>query len=467
MEAYPKIGISANGRYFIRTDTGEPFFLLADTGWNLFNRLTTSEADMYLQNRVDKGFNAILCILIASDVEGTDMVNAYGESPFMNRDVYQPNEAYFQHVDYIINKANSLGICMVIAPVWREWVYDDPNPVISTANKGRWWGEWVGSRYQNNNIIWLNGGDSAFTGYEDIINALADGLMSGDGNDHLITFHGRHENSVPYIPGQSCYKVPCSTSCLFGNASWLHVYGTYGGHYWAYPTYYLISKDYNLSTVKPVFDTEPNYENLYYCQDNCKPFWKCNDQPDVRRGTAAVVREQAYWAVLAGAAGHTYGQNDIWQFNMAGKPGNCRPIYYWDDDRAINAPGAFHMGILRNLMESRPWHTMVPDQSIITGGQSSGYDENHKQASRAVDGKFLLVYLPQGGNITVNMAKISGSTAKAYWFNPRTGDPSFVGEYDSSGNRPFSAPSDGVDNDWVLVLDDKAQNFPDPGSPHH
>lgn len=31
----------------------------------------------------------------------------------------------------------------------------------------------------------------------------------------------------------------------------------------------------------------------------------------VTRGTAALVREQAYWAALAGAAGHTYAANDV------------------------------------------------------------------------------------------------------------------------------------------------------------
>ena len=39
--------ISENGRYFV-DQTGKPFFYHADTGWQIYQRLTTEEAREYL-----------------------------------------------------------------------------------------------------------------------------------------------------------------------------------------------------------------------------------------------------------------------------------------------------------------------------------------------------------------------------------------------------------------------------------
>jgi hypothetical protein len=165
--------------------------------------------------------------------------------------------------------------------------------------------------------------------------------------------------------------------------------------------------------------------------------------------------------MLAGAAGHTYACNDVWSFHDLGRetPAHFHVKTRWRE--AMDFPGAAQMGIMRRLFESRPWYTMEPDQSIIIAGQGAG--ENHIQAAWASDGKFLFAYLPRGGQVTINMEKVSGSDAEAYWFNPRNGDATYVSQFSCSGNRQFTAPSSGVDKDWVLVLDDAAQSCPLPG----
>ena len=50
--------ISENGR-FIKGHNGEPFFWLGDTGWLLFSKLDREEAEKYLDDRANKGFNVI------------------------------------------------------------------------------------------------------------------------------------------------------------------------------------------------------------------------------------------------------------------------------------------------------------------------------------------------------------------------------------------------------------------------
>jgi hypothetical protein len=459
-----KLSISSNKRYLLKD--GEPFLYLCDTGWDLFMVLNREEADDYLKNRVDKGFNVIMALLMGHSPTWDsykDGKNAYGQTPLINMDPAQPNEKHFQHVDYMVNKANSMGMFVAICPSWSDWMYDylGPGPHPFTPQNARTFGQYVGNRYKDNDIIWVIGGDRNPEGYEDILTAMAEGLDEGDGeSDFLMTFHG--SKTTELIPPDNIYyeRLSCS-SHLFSDSEWLDFHGAYSGHQWAYPTYRLIAQDRAMKPTRPVIDHEPCYENHPYLADGSRYHARPRDWDGETRGTAALIREQAYWAMLAGAAGHTYACNDVWSFHDVGREmGRENMARYhvntlWRE--AMDFPGAVQMGIMRRLFESRPWYTMEPDQSIIVAGQGTG--ENHIQAARASDGKFLLAYLPRGNQVTVDMGKISGSGAKAYWFNPRNGDAIYINQFPCSGTRQFAPPSSGVDNDWVLALDDAANSY--------
>ena len=64
----------------------------------------------------------------------------------------------------------------------------------------------------------------------------------------------------------------------------------------------------------------------------------------------------------------------------------------------------------------------------------------------------------------VRMEKIGGPKVKAWWFNPRDGSASVIGEFENAGEREFIPPDPGEALDWVLVLDDAAKGFPPPGT---
>ncbi len=97
--------ISQDQRHIIYQD-GKPFFWLGDTAWELFHRLDREEADVYLENRAEKGFTVIQAVALA-ELDGIQTPNAYGELPLSGLNPEKPNEAYFEHVDYIVNKAIS------------------------------------------------------------------------------------------------------------------------------------------------------------------------------------------------------------------------------------------------------------------------------------------------------------------------------------------------------------------------
>jgi hypothetical protein len=81
--------------------------------------------------------------------------------------------------------------------------------------------------------------------------------------------------------------------------------------------------------------------------------------------------------------------------------------------------------------------------------------------TRDASGRTIMAYIPQDAMTpTVDMTKMSGSTANAWWYNPRTGVATAIGTYSTAGTQAFT-PTD--TSDWVLVLDDASQNYGPPG----
>lgn len=108
--------VSENGRFLVHTD-GRPFFYLGDTAWELFHRLDREDANAYLENRAAKGFTVIQAVVLA-EVDGLHVPNAYGDLPLHGNDPTRPNEAYFTHVDYIVERAAALGLYLGMLPTW-------------------------------------------------------------------------------------------------------------------------------------------------------------------------------------------------------------------------------------------------------------------------------------------------------------------------------------------------------------
>jgi hypothetical protein len=424
-----KLKVSSNGRYFVDQD-GKPFFYLGDTAWLLFQRFNRGELEEYLQDRASKGFTVIQAYVIRGLGERHPDGNRslIGESPFVDRDPTRPNEAFFKNVDYVINRANELGLVLglVTAKSWHvnnhpEKVFDEKNAYI--------FGKFLGLRYKNNAVMWYPGGDSGPGKDEAIWVAMARGLKDGCGGTQLISYHGN---------GQT------SSSTWFHKADWLDFNSIQSGHGWAAKTYRFVDKDYSLSPAKPTVDMEPPYEN--------HPTGAKTPRIDAHQ-----VRKAAYWNMLAGAAGHGYGALDLfWLYKDEDGPFPKNGFQPWR--KAMAYEGARQMGLMRRLFEMRPWYQLVPDQSVIAAGQGEG--EELVRAARAEDGSFVIAYMPTGKPISIKMDKITGKAAKAKWYDPREGSWRAIGVYPNKGQRQFIAPSQGQRSDWVLVLEDSARKLP-------
>jgi acetyl esterase/lipase len=424
-----RLKVSPNGRYFVDQD-GRPFFYLGDTAWLLFQRLDRAEVEEYLHDRAGKGFTVIQAYVLrglgARHPDGNRSL--LGEPPLLDRDPTRPNEAFFKNVDFVINRANELGLVMglVVAKSWH--VNQHPERVFDAANAYTF-GKFLGARYKKNAVLWYVGGDSAPGKDEAVWVAMARGLKDGSGGAHLVSYHGQ---------GQT------SSSMWFHKAAWLDFNSIQSGHGWAAKTDRFIDRDYVLSPAKPTVDMEPPYEN--------HPTGARTPRIDAHQ-----VRQAAYRNMLAGAAGHGYGALDLfWLYKEGDGPFPKNGFQPWR--KALAYPGARQVGHMRRLFELRPWYKLVPDQSALAEGQGEG--EDYARAARAADGSFVLAYLPAGKPVRIQMDKVTGKAVKAWWYDPREGTWLSAGEYANKGSREFTAPSRGAQDDWLLVLDDAGKNYP-------
>ena len=441
----PQLRVSENRRFLVTAD-GRPFFWLGDTAWELFHRLTREDADKYLQQRAKLGFTVIQSVALA-EFDGLGVPNAYGHAPLRDNNPDQPNEDYFAHVDWIVNRANALGLYVGFLPTWGDkWNKGKlgVGPEIFTPTNAERYGQWLGRRYKNAGVIWILGGDRAIEhdGHGDVIRGMARGLRAGDGGAHLITFHP---------PGGQ------TSSTWFHEEPWLDFNMRQNGHGTEFTDRYERTRaDYERTPIKPVLDGEPIYE------DHPISF----DAKRFGHSTAADVRRPLYWDLFSGAFGHTYGHHSVWQFLAPGRTPVNNPLLEWT--RAIEQPGAQQMRHGRALIESRPFLTRVPADNVIVAGtvptSMPGAGRYRFIATRDTDGTYAMVYAPIGRRFTVRMDVITGAKVKAWWFDPRTGRATDAGTFTNAGEREFTPPDLGELLDWVLVLDDSARNYPPPGT---
>ncbi|WP_221391726.1 glycoside hydrolase family 140 protein [Dyadobacter sp. NIV53] len=437
--SHGRLKVSDNHRFLVHQD-GTPFFWLGDTAWELFHRLNREEADQYLKHRAQQGFTVVQAVALA-EIDGLNTPNALGDKPLINNDPSKPNDAYFRHVDYIIDKAAEYGIVIALLPTWGDKVFKDnwgKGPEIFNVNNAAAYGEWIGNRYKKReNIVWILGGDRTPRKDSDdvkIWRLMAEGLERGaDGKDKaLLSFHPQ-PNSVG-MGGSSNW---------FHRDEWLDFNMLQDGHCRDEITYDKVSFVYNRRPVKPVVDAEPIYEDHPVCFN----------ATDLGISNAYDVRKFAYLDLFAGAFGHTYGCHDIWQMYSKEREPINGPHFPWQE--ALDLPGAKQMTFVKKLMTSRPILDRVPDQSLIEENNYGPADRI--QATRGKD--YAFIYTAAGRQITVNAGKISGNQFNAYWFDPRKGEAKLIGKYDNKGRHQFKPPTAGYGKDWILVLDDPAKNY--------
>jgi hypothetical protein len=415
------LSISADRRHLLDKN-GSPFFINGDTPWELIQNLTLADADLYLTDRKNGGFNAVLITLIEHHFSPDPPRNANGDAPFTTPgDFSTPNEAYFAHVDAVLEKALEKDLAVFITPIYLgyhggpEGWYVEVNG--NGATKMREFGRYLGNRYGNfPNVVWVMGGDYAPNGALEETRAVVQGIEETAGGRMFTVHNARFESGVTQYQEAD---------------TWIDFNTTYAD---CTTTPFHLAQDYNR-----VWNGGPI--PFVYIEGTYEP------------GTSGGVcyRAQAYWPVLMGGVGHFYGNEPLWNLNMGG-----------DWQQYLGSPIAQDLIHWKNLFGTRTTELLVPDHEhlVLTAGYGA-LDATYAAAARTSDGRTVIVYVPSPRALTIDMTKVSGASAIAWWFNPGTGEAAQIGTYPTSGSRSFAPPSSA---DWILVIDDAAAGYGPPGS---
>jgi hypothetical protein len=432
--------VSEDGRRLTHLD-GTPFHWLGDTAWELFDKLDRDDAELYLRTRAGQGFTVVQAVALA-ELEDAKKGNAYGRLPLElgadgvpdpERPDVSGDYSYWDHVDYVVERAHAHGLYVALLPTWgsrfHRWPWEK-EPEIFNATNAYAYGRWIGSRYKERpGIVWVLGGDRPLQTrrHFDVVCAMARGLRDGDEGRHLITFH-------PTGPDGSARQ-------LHGEA-WLDFNMVQSGHLRQKPwNYELVLADYRRTPAKPVLDAEPCYEDLPI---RFKPENGYFDAPDVRRA--------AYSALLAGAFGHTYGHHSVWSMSGGGFEDakgdelGMQAIMSWKD--ALHRPGAEGMRHVRAFMRSPFFAGLAPDPELIRGNLPG---ECFRVAARGETA--AAVYCPYGLFVDLDLGRLAAPEVEASWFDPRNGEWTSAVRVSAEGVRRFVAPTSGRDQDWVLCLE--------------
>jgi len=440
-----RLQVSKNNQSLEFTN-GTPFFWLGDTAWEIFLQLKINEIRKYLDKRQAQGFNVIQVTLVMRGQENTR--NRYGQYPFRDKSFKKPNESYFSLVDSAVSLARDRNMFIALLPAWGDVALKlkDGNTMVLDSSAAAFYGFWLGKRYKKDqNIIWVMAGDTNplrdSMDTRPVWRTMAKNIIKATGHNCLITYHP---------PGAR------SSSEWMHDEDWLDMNMIQSSHGRRdAPTWTLISRDLEKNPKKPSIDGEPNYEDHPV---NPWPSW----DPKSGYFRDYDVRKQCYRSVFAGAPGVTYGHHAVWQFL------NERTEVINHADRgwvnAIDRPGAWQVGFLRALMESRMPLTKIRDTSLLVAGQ--GDDAQHAEAFFASDSSFAMLYLPVGKKIIVNLKYNKAAQVAPWWFNPRDGTITKETTRSAAPELEFTPPETGEKIDWVLVIDDATRKFPLPKKIH-
>ncbi|EKB47910.1 glycoside hydrolase family 140 protein [Cecembia lonarensis] len=422
----PLLKVSDDCKYIV-TESGDPFFWLGGTAWELIHRLTKEEIDMYLTDRAEKGFTVIQTVILA-ELNGLNSPNKYGEKPLIDNNPEHLNEKYFELVDYVIKKSSQLGLYVGLLPTWGDKfnkLWGDGPEIFNPQNAEKY-GEILAKRYlEHNHIIWILGGDRVpeNDNHYAIIRAMAQGIRKID-NRHLLTYH------------------PIATkmaSDFFYEDTWLDLDMFQSGHSRIAKEYEYVVNGNKSEMKRPIINGEARYENI---PDR---FWENKDYGWL---DDADVRVSAYWSMLAGAAGYTYGCNDIWQMYETYRPPFIKARTDWK--AALSLPGSSQMKYMKAIFEVFPWQGLEHNPSLILNENPE--DESFMMSAIGKNKDYLMAYTPIGKPMRIDLAQLNAEKAKVYWFNPRSGKTFYIGEFETKTPHEFEPWAKGWGSDFLLLV---------------
>jgi hypothetical protein len=455
------IKVDASRRYLCHQD-GEPFFWLADTWWyGATSRCRWPEDFQFLvQDRAGKGFTVIQMVVgIPPEIAATDPEAANeGGLPFLGGwDRMNPD--YFDYVDRRVACLVNAGLVPCIVGGWGHHIDWAGKRAVT-----HFW-EYLVARYAAYPVVWcLSGETDLFPGLgvrplaravsalvpprirgSRAWAALRDRLAPATQAVHAQALRERRqqwEQVGQALSAADPSHHPVTTHPAPGgyahetvnNAPWLDLTSIQSGHseQVAHQMVNAILEARHLAPQRPIINMEPWYEGIlgrFWGERQRYAFWMC---------------------VLAGAAGHTYGANGVWQMSTSSDDF----LGHWGeaDWRAAYAlAGSSQLGAARAFLGALRWWELQPRIDWITPHWGKEREDMPLAAAAGTD--LVLVYFPATRRsfdaVLRNLE--AGREYQASWFNTRSG--AILGARSLTAEERWVVPARPSLDDWLLAVE--------------
>lgn len=409
---------------------GQPFHYLADTAWFALSRMTTESFGALAKGRRDRGFTALQLSLLDLNPSAR---NAYGHAPFaatgaLDRPVVtKGDDNYWGTVDRCLDTCESLGLLACLVPSWYGGWGDSWRGYVSEANAASY-GAFLAERFGGRKgIWWLLGGDNSPAGDGTAVQGVPDGLDRGPRVAETIAMGQAIFGGSAVKPLMSYHTARTeNVEEYFGSEPWYQISAAYSG---GDPAPF-VAAEFEREKVRPVILWEAYYDE--------------RDKDPILDRTA--LRAQAYHAVLSGAAGFSYGHEQVW------------PVL---DDwvKALDAPSARDMEVLSRVLATFVTDSLTPvregdtTSGLIPSGYGKAGTTSRISAGSLPDGAGALIYFrePRAEAVVDTTVLDPDAVYKIRWIDPATGEQFFFGEGRSGSDLAVSWPSTWVDALLVLT----------------
>lgn len=444
--AFP-LRVSSTGRYLVDQNSA-PFRLKSEAAWIMSTRATATQVDTYLADRKSRGFNAfILMNIVRATGGGVDWptANKNGDAPFNTADDFStPNDAYFNFIELIIDKAAAQGFAVELFYAYAGYQGQTEGwwTVVNQAQNNQAvcfaFGQYLGNRFKGKtNLIWMAGGDYTMPPGEGLtrMHKILEGIRS-TGASQLAGSEWSSPDSLVTDQTGFTYGTSSATSDLQLDTFYGQGPSNTGR------TYDTANRSWSRSSpILPGIMEEPNYTYSTY-------------NPGLSSARKDV-RKYEHWALTSGAlGGSVWGIDGVWQ---------------WSNLSAMSDAAVDDQQRLFALYDSFDWWLLRPSgtgasfagRDLVASGGGSG--DSKITSAITSDGATLIAYVPPTGTgattFSVDLRSMSGSS-RARWWNPVTGTYTDI----TGGSRTlantlssqsFTSPGDNGTgtNDWMLVLD--------------
>ncbi len=411
---------------------GKPFLVIGDTPWAIPFRATPEQVTLYAKDRQTKGFNTALLMSVQPDryAEGPEARNtplgfdrAFEDLPDGHLNVLKPD--YFQTLDTLIAILTDHGIVPVYQPVFHGFGWKGLTvlgPAADPAEYARYC-KYLVARYGTWPAFWLVSGDA---------HGLDPGVKPGG---EMIEKWDAYQQptGIHYNPADdylASWANGDSSRCFHYNRSyqderWLDFQWAQTGHDGKH-LYHKVARMYENLPVKANLNGEPTYEGM----------------GGGRNGLGWWQGEEAWNQLMhGGTMGVVYGAATLWQWKVTpDEPG-------WDEwtdapmswREAIDLEGSRYVGFVSRAFAGYPF-TDMEKRWDLTG---------NNMPLLAVEGKFYISYLANGGNIAIRNVP---EGLPYQWFNPVTGE--FAAGGLTGKDLKLEAPGK---QPWVLIIGEKEQ----------